>query len=279
MDKGTLALDIDKTLTDNSHHIPDKVISYLSSVHEMGYSIIFVTGREFVYAMDALSKCNFPFFLGTQNGADLFKFPEKEHLESFYFGEKVAKELEELFEDIEDDFLLYAGFEKGDFCYYRPKRYSEKMQLYLKRMMTRSAKPWKVVETFDISSQKSFPCIKAIGKKENFLDIEPKILKNHSLEFVIIQDPKSDEYQYMLISDARATKGNAIHYFMDKYSLKRPLIAAGDDLNDIKSLEIADIAISMANAPKSLQSKADIIAPVSDECGIIQGLEEAFTRC
>lgn len=279
MKRGTIALDVDKTLTDSSHRMPDKVASYLTGVQKLGYDMIFVTGREFVYAMDALSKLNFPFFLGTQNGADLFRLPEKEHLKSVYFDQAVVDTVETLFDEIKGDFLLYSGYEKGDFCYFRPHKYSKQMQDYLKIMQARAAKPWKAVDHFKIKHQKSFPFIKAIGKKETFLDLEPKILKNHSVELVIIQDPRSDEYQYMLISDMRATKDQAVKYFMETFSLSKPLIAAGDDYNDRSMLEFADISIAMCNAPEIIKSKADIVAPSCEVCGIIEGLEEAFSRC
>lgn len=279
MFKGTIALDIDKTITDSTHLIPDAVASYLSSLHKQGFAFIFVTGREFVYAMNALSKLDFPFFLGVQNGADLLQMPEKKHIKSVYFNKSVVLSLERLFHNEPNDFLLYAGYEKGDFCYFKPHKFKQDLQTYLKNMQRRTAVPWKAVDSFSSISQESFSMIKAIGKKENFVSFEEEILKEHSVEFVIIKDPKSDLYDYLLITDSKATKGNAITYFMEKFSMKRPLIACGDDYNDVNSLELADIAIAMQEAPAYVKSKADIIAPSCEECGIIAGLKEAISRC
>jgi HAD superfamily hydrolase (TIGR01484 family) len=279
INQGTIALDIDGTITDHRQGLSDEVAMYLASLHKMGWNILFVTGREFVYAMDPLSKLDFPFYLAVQNGADLIKMPEHEHVRSFYFDESVVLDVEKLFKNKKEDFLLYAGYEKGDFCYYRPQANSEEMLLYLERMQKRAAVPWKAVEHFKIDSQKTFPMIKAIGLEEEFIGVEAELLKTHSLNCVTIQDPRTDYYRYLLITDYRASKKEAIVHFLDKYHLSRPLIVAGDDYNDKESLEFGDVRVVMENAPESLKAIADIIAPLSIHQGIIKGLNQAIELC
>src|SRR3990167_9606246 len=75
--KVVLASDIDKTLTDESKHVPDDVISYLAELHKQDWEIVLVTGRTFSYAMMSLEKINFPYYLAVQNGAEVLKMPEK----------------------------------------------------------------------------------------------------------------------------------------------------------------------------------------------------------
>lgn len=275
---GTIGLDIDGTITDHQRRISDEVALFLKSCYESGWCIIFITGRDFVYAMDALTKLDFPFYLALQNGADLIQMPEKKHLKSTYLDIKIAEELETLFEPLADDFLVYAGYERGDFCYYRPHKYSNKMIPYLERMQQRSAVAWQAVTHFNECSQKSFPLIKAVGLESTFLELETKLSHRAMLQYVVIKDPLSKEYDYLLITDKHASKRHALEYFMEKFDLPRPLIVGGDDHNDRASLECADIKVVMENAPPSLKSMADIIAPLSIHHGIIHGLNEAFKR-
>lgn len=284
MYKGTIALDIDGTIMDPKQgpSLSDEVAIFFTSLHKEGWQFIFITGREFVYAMGPLSKLNFPFYLAVQNGADLLKMPEHEHIRSFYFDESVVLDLEKLFEKRRGDFLLYVGYEKGDFCYYRPHHLSEEMKEYLQGMQRRSARPWKAVEHFKISSQKNFPMIKIIGSKEDFAGmelLEAKLLKNHSLQWVTIKDPKTDHYHYLLITDYRASKKEAISYFFKESSLQRPLIVAGDDYNDKEALLFGDIRVVIEDAPPSLKAIADIIAPSAQHQGIIKGLNQAIEMC
>lgn len=279
MHQGTIALDIDGTITDHRHGLADEVAMFFEALHKAGWQFIFITGREFVYAMEALSKLDFPFYLALQNGADLLKMPEKEHIKSFYFNETVALDVEKLFKNTSNDFLLYAGYERGDFCYYRPQCYPKEKLPYLEKMQQRTPTPWIAVDHFKVSSQKTFPMIKAIGLEKEFVGIEEELLKHHKLNCVIIKDPKTAHNYYLLITDYRASKKEALAYFMDKYQLQRPLIVAGDDYNDEESIGFGDIKIVMENAPTSLKAKADIIAPLSIHGGIIKGLNTAFEMC
>jgi HAD superfamily hydrolase (TIGR01484 family) len=279
MQKGTIALDIDGTITDATHKLPDEVALFFLSLYKEGWQFIFMTGREFVYAMDALSKLDFPFYLAVQNGADLIKMPEHEHLASFYLDAEIVTEVEKFFEGKKGDFLLYAGYEKGDFCYYRPHRFPPEMKEYLQSMQRRSALPWKAVEHFTIRSQNSFSMIKAIGYEHDFLDIEAKFLVDHSAHCVTIRDPKTDHYYYLLITHCKASKREALHYFLSKHSMPKPLIVAGDDYNDREALELGDVRVVMETAPSSLKKLADIIAPSSAQKGIINGVNAALDRC
>ena len=279
MYQGTIALDIDGTITDERHGLSDEVAVYLKALYKAGWHFIFITGREFVYAMDPLSKLGFPFYLAVQNGADLIKMPEHEHIKSFYFDESVVLDVERLFKSVKEDFLLYSGYKKGDFCYYRPQQCSKELNQYLEAMQKRATTPWRAVKRFQSSSQKTFPMIKAIGLEQDFLEIETKLLKHRSLNCVIIRDPKRENYHYLLITDYRASKKKALSYFFNKYNLPRPLIVAGDDNNDKESVAFGDIRIVMDNAPESLKAIADVIAPLSVHGGIITGLNQALEMC
>ena len=274
--KGTLGLDIDGTITNEHHTLADVVVDFLTQLHHEGWHLVFITGREYVYAMQALSALTVPFYLALQNGADLVKMPERLHLKSFYMESCLVKNLQNLFEQASLDFLLYSGFEKGDFCYFRPSKHTQDVLDLLKVMEKRSAKPWKVVEDFAIKRQSAFPMIKAVGKEKDFIDLEPSITHKHPVNFVSITYPKDPRYSFLLITHANATKQAALDYFMTTFALPRPLIVAGDDHNDRDSLEFADIRVVMDNAPKSLKALADVHAPLSKNHGIIPGLNQAI---
>ena len=138
--------------------------------------------------------------------------------------------------------------------------------------------PWQAVHHFKECTQKTFPLVKGVGSEKTFLELESKLSHRALLQYVIIKDPVSNEYDYLLITDKKASKRHALEYFMENFDLPRPLIVGGDDHNDRASLECADIKVVMENAPAALKSMADIIAPLSIHNGIIQGLNEALMR-
>ncbi len=274
MKKGTIALDIDGTITNREHLIPDGVVTYFENLHKEGWQFIFVTGRPFSFAMMALAKLNFPYHLALQNGADLLEMPTKKHVARSYLEISVVEFLDELYEGNEGDFIVYSGYEKGDFCYYRPDRFSLEMQGYLKEVEKFSSSPWKPLKTFEIKEQSTFPLIKCIGTKEMLEAFNQKLLPIEGLKTTLIKDPISPAFYLILITHTNADKGIAVKTFMEKYRLTRPLITGGDDNNDIPLLKVGDVRIAMDGAPDALQNIAHIIAPPADRMGIIDAIEK-----
>lgn len=276
MNRGTIALDIDGTITNREHQIPDGVATYFENLHKEGWQFIFVTGRPMSFAMMTLPKLTFPYLLALQNGADLIEIPSKKKVARSYLKINVIELLDQLYEGNEGDFIVYAGYEKGDLCYFRPDRFSTEMQQYLKEIEKLSASPWIPLDSFDIKEQSIFPLIKCIGSKEMLEGFNDKLITYDDLKTTLIKDPISSHLYLILITHKNADKGIAVNTFMEKYQLKRPLITGGDDNNDIPLLKAGDIRIAMDGAPQALQNIAHIIAPPADRMGIIQGIQEAI---
>lgn len=276
MHRGTIALDIDGTITNREHQIPDGVATYFENLHKDGWQFVFVTGRPFSFAMMTLPKLTFPFLLAVQNGADLIEMPDRKRIDRAYLKIDVVEALDALYEGEEGDFLVYGGFDHGDLCYFRPDRFSPKMQEYLKEIEKLSATPWIPLKTFQIEHQSTFPLIKYIGKEEVLRKFDEKLKTIPDLKTSIIRDPIDPSLHLTLITHKEADKGIAAKKFIEKYNLNRPLITGGDDNNDIPLLKVGDIRIAMDGAPEVLQNIAHIIAPPADRMGIIQGLEEAI---
>lgn len=279
MDRGTIALDIDGTITEDDHLIPDRVVSYLRELHNKGWQLMLITGRTFSFALEALEVIDFPFLLGVQNGADLLTMPERKIIGQSYFKKEVIEHLDALYEGRGEDFILYAGFERGDFCYYRPRRFSSEMLAYLSKLKRLCSKPWQPVENFGTLDQDLFPMIKCFGPEQECWDLEKQLKSGSSeIEIRMIRDPIDLAFYLLLVTHKEANKGAAVKYFMEAFGLQDPLITAGNDKNDIPLLSIGDMRISMEKAPDRLHELANIIAPSSIVGGIVEGLKEAIRR-
>ena len=75
--KGWIALDIDGTITDATHHAPKEVVDFLHSLVDCGWEIVLITGRTFSFCHFVVRELDFPFYLGIQNGADILLMPKK----------------------------------------------------------------------------------------------------------------------------------------------------------------------------------------------------------
>jgi len=277
--KGWIALDIDGTITDDMHSVPPEVSSYLGSLVEQQWQIMFITGRTFSFAHSALKSLQFPYYLAVQNGADIIQMPQKKMIARYYLqGAQVIPVLEKFYNGQKEDYLIYSGFEKGDFCYWRPQHFSQEMISYMQKLQKLAKEPWQAMESFAFEEQMSFPLIKCIGSKEVMEKIEAQLKDFTDVEKTMIRDTISNNLYLILITDSNATKGRALTRMVDGKGRGRLIIAAGDDLNDLSMLKAADIGIAMETAPKILLQEADIVASRASELGIIKALKEAVTK-
>lgn len=273
---GWIALDIDGSITDSTHRAPDDVVHFLHSLEAQGWEIVFITGRTFSFGYRVVKNFDFPFYLAIQNGADILLMPQKQRVARHYLDHTVLPALEEVYRGEKEDFLVYAGYERGDFCYYRPQRFSAAMSEHLKKIMALSPEPWQAVENFEFERGLTFPLAKCLGTKAAMQRVNAALQAFPDISATLIRDPLGEDVYLNLVTAKQATKGNALGIVQAVIGDGGPTIAAGDDLNDISMLQAADVKIVMDSAPQEMHELATIIAKHSDRHGIIEALSKAI---
>jgi 5-amino-6-(5-phospho-D-ribitylamino)uracil phosphatase len=272
--QGIIALDIDGTVAGRDSAIPDIVELFLSDLSRQGWTIAFVTGRTFLYAWTTLKKVTFPFIVASENGATITRMPDRTILRKSYFEVARIKELEASAASIGTDILLHTGIEEGGRCYYRPSRLSRELLDYLKIREAASEEPWLPVDDFPRRELSHFAYAKCFGTREELIRFESALSDHGRWGVSINRDPLRPSYSIALVTHPDGGKGGVISQLRQLFG--GPVIAAGDDLNDLPMLEAADYSIAMSGAPDSLLAVATIIAPSAEECGIIEGVGRAF---
>jgi Cof subfamily protein (haloacid dehalogenase superfamily) len=272
---GWIALDIDGTITDDTHHAPKEVIEFLHSLEKKGWELIFITGRTFSYGYRVVKEFNFPFYLAVQNGADILYMPHKELVSRHYLSKQVIPVLENSYRGEKQDFIVYAGYERGDFCYYRPEKFDPAYIEHLHKIMALSPEPWRAVKNYEFDNTLSFPLAKCLGTKEAMERINGLLQAVPGISATLIRDPLEEGIYLILVTSEQATKGNALQTVMEVIGDGGPIIAAGDDLNDISMLQNADVKIVMSSAPAEMHSMATILASHGEQHGIIHALTQA----
>lgn len=276
---GCITLDIDGTVTDNAHSIPSKTLKFLKDLADKDWHIVFITGRTFSFAIKTLHDVNFPYTLALQNGADILKMPQREVLHRAYITPTLLPRLDALYHDLKEDYVIYAGYDRGDFCFYRPGRYSPEMLSHLLQLQNLSPEPWVPVSEYSQKEIGKIPLIKCFGTEKNMRAIKQSLLDEKlPVATSVIRDPLSAwEGLYInLVTHPSANKGSAMEWVVEHYKIDGPLIAAGDDENDIPMLSKADIAIVMETAPDHVKKHGKIIAPSARSEGIVQGITQAL---
>lgn len=273
--KGWIALDIDGTITLDKYSVPKEVGDFFHKLQKEGWQFAFATGRPFAFASVALSKFDFPYILLPQNGSMAIEMPQRKVLFKSYIPSSSLPFMEKAFEKLHSDFLIYAGYERGDICFWRPKKFPQEEIAYVTDLQTRQKESWQEMNNFDHLPLDSFPLIKCFGSESKMRHLIDQLKKEKKFEIAKIRDPFDDDITLLLITDIHASKGKSLTKLFKEKGRGAFVIAAGDDENDLSLLGIADIKIAMAHAPESLQEAATFIAPPTREFGIIKALEIA----
>lgn len=276
--KGTIALDIDGTITVERHKLNPQVALFLNGLIEQEWQLIFVTGRTFSFAWPILSSIRGNYLVAVQNGAALFEMPSQKWLKKHYLSHALIAQIEPIFREFDTGLLIESGKEKLDICYYKPSDFNEEELAYIGFRISISPEEWVAVEEFDTLPIADFAAGKYFAKESVAKKIVEKLhaIDQRPFESTLIRDPFREGGCVTHITIKEASKGNILNEI--PYYKEIPLIVAGDDYNDVAMLEKGDIKIVMGNAPKDLFSLADILAKPAAECGIIDALTTAMQR-
>ncbi|MGK5594224.1 MAG: HAD hydrolase family protein [Parachlamydiaceae bacterium] len=276
--KGIVALDIDGTMTEDTCSVPLNVKSYLEQLYHDGWVMIFITGRPFNWAYRSLMQLNMHYYLAIQNGAVILEMPDKTIVHRCYLSSSVLLRLDKLSQQFSTDYIIYSGYENQDICYYRPQNLSPQQLGYLHQRAQILNENWMPVEHFDELPLQGIASLKFIEQKPFIIKLVQQVEEQLHLHVPLNRDPVNEKYFVAQVTHPRATKGEALEQIRLLYQLQGPIIAAGDDFNDISMLQKADIKIMMGNAEPSLLSMGDIIAPPASQEGVIHGLKLAIEK-
>lgn len=274
--KGIIALDIDGTITATAHSMPARVVRYLEQLPKQGWELIFITGRSFQWAYSILRELTAPYVLAIQNGAIELKMPAREILCTKYLERSVLPKMEQICCREKTGFIVYAGYEHDDLCYFCSKDFTPETLEYLNRRREGLEEVWIDLPNFDALEIERFASLKCIGKEEPMFKISAEIEKSLRLPAPPNRDPFDNRYFVTQVTHPLATKGHALESTRKLLNWNGPVIAAGDDYNDISMLQKATIKVVMANAPREIAAMADIMAPPASREGIIVGLNHAI---
>lgn len=273
--RGTIALDIDGTLTDDST-LPVNVIIYLKSLADSGWRIIFITGRTFQSGQKTLKSLPFTYYFAVQNGAIILEMPSQRIISKRYLDRSIFEEMEDICQAQPSDFVVYSGYENNDQCYYRPNHFSPNLMEYLHRRIESYEETWHPLASYNELALDYFPSIKCFGKYESAKVLSHRIEERLGLHVPLIRDPFEIDYYVVQATHPQISKGQALKDLISRTEERGLVIAAGDDYNDVSMLEAADVKIVMATAPQDMLEKADVIARPAAEEGIIIALEAAL---
>ena len=271
-----IASDMDGTLLNSNHKIPQNNIELIKFVQKNGIEFVVATGRAYYEALPALNdeniKCDVISFNGgiiyDKNGNIINITPMK--LKDLYYTIEILKSLDISYQLYTKNTIYTKSIETDITAYIDLIRANgeEPNEQHLRQEAKNRLALGHITEVDNIElylNQQDNPAIKVIGISNDLEKLK------HATELLSGNDNisvTSSGANNVEIMDKKATKGEALKIVADIHDINlRNAIAIGDNLNDQAMLDIVEYSIAMKNGNKDLQKTSKFITEKTNSEG------------
>lgn len=273
-----IASDMDGTLLNSNHKIPQNNIELIKFVQKNGIEFVVATGRAYYEALPALNdeniKCDVISFNGgiiyDKNGNIINITPMK--LKDLYYTIEILKSLDISYQLYTKNTIYTKSIETDITAYIDLIRANgeEPNEQHLRQEAKNRLALGHITEVDNIElylNQQDNPAIKVIGISNDLEKLK------HATELLSGNDNisvTSSGANNVEIMDKKATKGEALKIVADVHDINlKNAIAIGDNLNDQAMLDIVEYSIAMKNGNKDLQKTSKFITEkTNSESGV-----------
>jgi 5-amino-6-(5-phospho-D-ribitylamino)uracil phosphatase len=268
-----IALDIDGTLLDNRHELPDANREAILEAHSRGIEIVLVTGRRFDFARPIADRIPCELALIVNNGALIKSKSAQTHLRHLLprpIAREVLRATREfrsgaavVFDRPRENQLIFERIDCNDAVssgYYQRNREFIAECVPLEDCLTEDP-----IQVMFVGSVARMRAALAIVRG---MDCSPQFGLAHT------------EYEHRDLSildviASGASKGAALAEWGRRRGIARDeIMALGDNWNDRDMLEFAGLPIVMGNSVAELQSLGWPVTLSNDDCGVAAAIRK-----
>lgn len=260
--KGLLAFDLDGTLVPKGEDaLSVELLCQLRNFHEMGWKLLFATGRTWRWTKRCLRELACPYEVSILNGVLLKSMPLEDTLFQSTLPLKIVRSIEEEMARRFGPVGCLVCSHDGDSIYLMKESFSPVLLEHMLLRQNRLNEIWNEAKHMD-----QVPLDEA-GGLGLFFDNEQKarevslwLESNFPVSAPVMRDAYSAKITLVLVTSKKANKGKAVTFCRSLHALKkRHVIAVGDDMNDMSMFEKAGYSIAFVHSPHPVQHAADVV--------------------
>ena len=263
--------DLDGTLMRNDMTISDESVRILNQLIDKGVLITYATARSFHSSYDITKKIHFNIPVITRNGTTFADQENAKELETAFFTNDVLNELREKL-PVLDRFGFTSVYMDGKmFKIYLNGPRSKEFQGYIDYYKSIGDKRMLEVDDIEKLYADNTSYFTLIASREELLPYYGAVKDSDRWETIFQKDTYRDEY-WLEICPKDATKAKAVLKLKNELKCDR-VVVFGDSMNDLPMFEIADEAVSVANAMKEAIEASSITIGSNEEDAVAKYIE------
>ena len=256
--------DIDGTLLNTSHQIPEKTREKIMDMKRQGIPFVLVSARMpkgMTAIRDALGSrspmiCYSGALVVDENGRPIYSVALKEGE-----AQKICRAIPEITPDVSVNVYSNDRWMAEDL-----KEYWVDQEMKITGVRAEE------VSFQDEEVMREVHKILCMGPADSITVLEKKLQER----FPDIRIYKSKD-TYLEIMSMKASKSDAVHMLEHVFGVTREeIIAFGDGHNDIDMIQYAGLGVAMGNASDEVKQAADYVTDINDREGLRQVLDQVF---
>ena len=289
--KGIIGTDIDGTISWDGSPVDQSIIEYFKKLNDAGWQIIFATGRTREWTFRHLSQCAFPHFAAVLNGASVWKripysgegldFHEEEIDSHSISRDSMSRVISPFCIRFGGALIYEGGMRERIFAL---KKWANRaIYDHVLKRKERQREEWIWIDSIDdlpsdvsaVSSMRFFTEIDSLEDRIIYPELQ-SLAREYAFSAPSMKDSFNSSLRIIQVTAESATKGCAIESLKEMYG-NLPVIAIGDDANDLSMLKAADYAIGIQGIEPSLAAHCDMITHSATPVGVIAALDAAIS--
>ncbi len=280
--KFLIAVDVDGTIlnTEFDDVLARREIDAMQAVRDAGHMLVLCTGRNLRSVEGLLTASNwFPDDLPMVllNGASVWGGQPRCCLASRVIGRQEIEAIVKLFRDHDVVPMVYGTDDNGGILYHETRLVNDILTRYIDK---RRSAVGAIHETNDLLQLNLDEALEvgSIDEKDKVMALTKAIGRQLSQQVKVINTRSllgGGLYYWAEVFHASCDKGAGLKVMREHYpEVAGPLVAIGDNYNDLDMFAAADFSVAMAGSPADVKSKADLVTKSVSEGGAALVLEQ-----
>ena len=265
-----IAIDMDGTLLNSKNQISERNLSVLHRAVAEGLYVVLSTGRILRSAIYYAKSINLNNPIIACNGAIAISEGEEDIIFEKKMGMDVSKKVIQLAEENN----MYYHFYDRDTFYTKElngknEQYYNSIEDSLKSQGINLEILKEPEQTLEIERPDIYKFVFMEDDKDKLLDFREQL---NNIEGINIS---SSWHNNVEIMKEGVSKGSGLEYLCKTLNIeKSQVVAIGDNENDIPMLQIAGLAVAMANGDDTIKKHSHVITDTNNEDGVAKVIEK-----
>lgn len=267
--------DLDGTLLNSSAELSDYTVATINRLIKCGMNFSIATARTAATAEKIIERLNLNLPIVLMNGVIVYDIAARAIIKTEVISRATAEKMLAVLAAHDITGFLYTMEGGEQLTYYENLDVPHRKAFHDERVL-KFGKSFVKVDSFTEQLDKDIIYYSVCDKHDVLERVCEGLRRDENLNVEFYRDVYHEDFWYLEICSATASKFNAVSFQRENYGFER-VISFGDNLNDLPMFAASEECYAVSNAKKEVKVKASAVISSNDEDGVAHFLEKAFT--